>query len=342
VWRDGGRRAAPKRFTPIVPRKGDARRLLDLQLQQVRAGVSIDHGLTLAELAARFHAQHVAAPRTVEKLHNCLKRPLELWGHLHPDQLTPEHINRWLATSELRPSTRQTYLAALRQLLSFGVDNHLIADNAAKRARTPTVRRAESLLPFSSWDEVERVAEEAGKWASFIILAADTGARPGELIRLEHDHVFADRVYLPGTKTRNARRIVRLTPRGLAAYDGVPRSAATPLVFHRAGKPLDLHNWRCRTWYPALELAGLARRGPYALRHTFAYFSLLAGVPLADLSIEMGHESIRLTADTYGHWADDMGRRAADLRTTWAAGNGHRGATQRGCHGTPGALAAAV
>jgi hypothetical protein len=54
------------------------------------------------------------------------------------------------------------------------------------------------------------------------------------------------------------------------------------------------------------------------LRHTFAYFSLRAGVPISDLSVEMGHESIRLTHETYGHWSDEMGDRAANLRAAWA------------------------
>lgn len=318
VWRDGGRRDGRRRFTPIVARKGDARRLLEEALEQQRRGISVDPTLTLAQLAERFHEQHDASERTAEKLRNALKQPIRLWGDRHPDHLTPEEINSWLYRSGLRASTRQTYLAALRQLLGFGMDNRLIASNPAKRARTETVRRAESLLPFDSWEQVDRVAQEAGCWSPFVVLAADTGARPGELTRLEHGHVIGDRVLLPGTKTRRARRTVRLTPRGLAAYHAVPRCSATTLVFHKAGKPLDLHNWRSRTWYPALELAELPRRGPYALRHTFAFFSLLAGVPLADLSVEMGHESIRLTWDTYGHWADDMGRRSADLRTAWA------------------------
>jgi integrase len=181
------------------------------------------------------------------------------------------------------------------------------------------VRRSDGLLPFQSWDEVERVADEAGRWAPFVILAADTGARPGELTRLEHRHVIGAKVYLPGTKTRNARRIVTLTPRGLAAYAAIPRDLVTPLVFHTNGAPLDLHNFRSRVWYPALELARLESRGPYQLRHTFAFFSLLAGVPISDLSVEMGHDSIRLTHEAYGHWSDDLGTRAADLRATWAA-----------------------
>jgi integrase len=319
AWREGGHRDGHRHYTPIVKRKSEARHLLEEQLGLARRGIQVDPTLTLRDLAARFHAQHAVSPRTAEKLRASLIQPLEMWGDLHPDQLRPEEINHWLHSSGLRASTRQTYLAALRQVYAFGIENRLIADNPAKRAKTPTVRRAESLQPFADWQEVEAIAAEAGRWGAFIILAADTGARPGELIRLEHSHVIADRIHLPGTKTRRARRVVTLTPRGRAALEAAPRAVGTPLVFHTSGRPLDLHNWRSRTWYPALDLAGVARRGPYALRHTFAYFSLLAGVALADLSIEMGHESVRLTLDTYGHWADHLGRRAADLRATWAA-----------------------
>jgi integrase len=221
-------------------------------------------------------------------------------------------------SSSLRPASRQTYLGALRQVYGFGLDNRLVEMNPARSAKTPTVRRSDGLLPFDSWDEVERVAEEAGRWASLIIIAADTGARPGELERLEHREVVGNKVYLPGTKTRRARRVVTLTPRGVAAYQAIPRSLNTPLVFHTDGRPIDWHNWRNRVWQPALELAGLERRGPYQLRHTFAYFSLRAGVPISDLSVEMGHESIRLTHETYGHWSDEMGDRAANLRAAWA------------------------
>jgi integrase len=88
-----------------------------------------------------------------------------------------------------------------------------------------------------------------------------------------------------------------------------------------ASAAIDWHNWRHRIWQPALDLADLDRRGPYQLRHTFAHFSLRAGVPISDLSVEMGHESIRLTHETYGHWSDEMGDRAANLRAAWANGD---------------------
>jgi integrase len=51
----------------------------------------------------------------------------------------------------------------------------------------------------------------------------------------------------------------------------------------------------------ALDLAELERRPPYALRHTYASFCLAAGCDLDWLARQMGHKSVRVTADTYAH-----------------------------------------
>jgi integrase len=157
----------------------------------------------------------------------------------------------------------------------------------------------------------------------FIVLAVDTGARPGELRALEHRHVDADAgvVYLPGTKTAGSRRMVDLTSRGIAAYRSIPRALHTPLVFHgtRNGHALDWKWFHRHVWQPAVELARFEARPPYSTRHTFAYFSLRAGVPIADVAVEMGHENSAITGKTYGHWSREMGDRAASLREAWAA-----------------------
>jgi len=95
----------------------------------------------------------------------------------------------------------------------------------------------------------------------------------------------------------------------------VPRDIRSPLVFvGKNGRAVNWKWWHREVWQPAVTLAGLAQRAPYACRHTFAYFSLCAGVPIEDLARDMGHASIELTHSTYGHWARDHGRRAARLR----------------------------
>lgn len=67
-----------------------------------------------------------------------------------------------------------------------------------------------------------------------------------------------------------------------------------------------------------------------------------AGVPLLRPPVEMGHESIRLTHETYGHWSDEMGDRAANLRTQWARGaRAHRRGKSWTCSGSPSCMPAA-
>ena len=53
-----------------------------------------------------------------------------------------------------------------------------------------------------------------------------------------------------------------------------------------------------------LQRAGIERRGPYHLRHTFATEALAAGVSIFELARLMG-TSVRMIDKTYGHLALD-------------------------------------
>ena len=80
----------------------------------------------------------------------------------------------------------------------------------------------------------------------------------------------------------------------------MPRALQTRRVFHIDGRPISwVYFWR-EVWRPALELAQLPYRAPYNLRHTFAYWSLRAGVPIATVAREMGHTSTEQTFKVYG------------------------------------------
>lgn len=62
-----------------------------------------------------------------------------------------------------------------------------------------------------------------------------------------------------------------------------------------------------------LKAAGILRRlRIHDLRHTYASLALQRGVPLVVVSRQLGHASIAITADIYGHLAPDAGRQAAD------------------------------
>lgn len=151
-----------------------------------------------------------------------------------------------------------------------------------------------------------------------MVFLADTGARPAEAIGVEHRHVSGATVELPGHKTASAWRTVHLTSRGTAAIAAMPRAISTRRVFHIDGRPISWPYFAGQVWRPALELAGLPHRAPYNLRHTFAYWSLRAGVPIATVAREMGHTSTEQTFRVYGGWCAEMGQDAAALREAWA------------------------
>ena len=54
----------------------------------------------------------------------------------------------------------------------------------------------------------------------------------------------------------------------------------------------------------SLDAAGIDKRGPYHLRHTFATEALAAGVSIFELARRMG-TSLKMIDRTYGHLARD-------------------------------------
>jgi integrase len=57
--------------------------------------------------------------------------------------------------------------------------------------------------------------------------------------------------------------------------------------------------------------AGLPKVHLHSLRHGFAVLSSQAGMDLKTISSRLGHSSIRLTADTYGHIVESLQTDAA-------------------------------
>jgi integrase len=77
------------------------------------------------------------------------------------------------------------------------------------------------------------------------------------------------------------------------------------------GGPVDPRNL-LRVLYLAAKSAGVEHTGVHTLRHSAAVAWLEAGVHIKAVADLLGHSSIAITGDIYGHTSDDTARAAVD------------------------------
>jgi integrase len=70
--------------------------------------------------------------------------------------------------------------------------------------------------------------------------------------------------------------------------------------------------FRYSVWLPLLRRSGVRYRKPHTLRHTFASMLIQAGESLAYTKEQLGHHSIKITVDVYGHLIPGTNKAAVD------------------------------
>ncbi|MCT2588507.1 tyrosine-type recombinase/integrase [Streptomyces sp. N2-109] len=68
-----------------------------------------------------------------------------------------------------------------------------------------------------------------------------------------------------------------------------------------------------RSWNRSIARLGLPPYTPHGLRHTWATVTLTNGVALHEVSRWLGHRSIKVTVDQYGHLTQDGRQRCRQV-----------------------------
>jgi integrase len=143
------------------------------------------------------------------------------------------------------------------------------------------------------------------------------------------------RLYLGETKTYQRRTVViPAFLRDLLAEHLGSQVSRDPdaFVFSGAtGSLLRNSNFRRRVWRPAVRTLGLPRDlRIHDLRHTCAALLIAQGAHPEAIQAQLGHSSIQVTLDLYGHlFPDDVDRLAGQLDAAHEAGSGQIAASVR-------------
>ena len=312
-WPENGHR--PQKIGFVT--KTEARRWFDENVAPRLRHSAPSPDMTFDAFCDLYLARHGASKPTIKTLTDWLVAPRARFGDwsLRDLEGAADDIAAWAAT--LTPHRKYIAMRAMRQVLHGAVRWRYVTRNAAVDAGPNPEPRSEELRPFTR-NEVDMLAAELGPvYGPLVIVAAETGLRTNEWAASErrdidrtgrHPAIIVQRrvrdgVVIPYPKT--TRRRIPLSDRAITAIEHLPPRIDTPLLFCAPkGGHINLDTWRTRDFYPALDAAGIERRGPYHLRHTFATEALANGMSIFQLARIMG-ASVKTIDRHYGHLAHD-------------------------------------
>ncbi|AZM50744.1 site-specific integrase [Streptomyces sp. WAC 06738] len=358
-WQARYRDPSGKQCSKNFPRKKEAEDFLDDVRTRVRRRTYNDPKRGEITLAAWWDLWWPAQPKKAvttrnRKLSNWSTHIEPKWGKWRLCDLEYMELQHWLTNGVPGHHTRKKVLELLRGMLRDAVrDGQRIPFNPAAELEleaTPK-KHADELRPPTREQCALIRQHTPAYYRPMLVFLEQTGLRWGEAtglrwesIDLEAQHLKVKEVLSedngrlfrkPAPKSGAGFRTVPLTPEAADAVRVMvdrwrPRETASPisdpydlvpeeLVFRGPqGGVLTRHNFR-RTWVPAIQDAGLARKvvNPetkrtewwprvHDLRHVFATWLKDLGVPEKEVQTVMGHDRGSKVTWIYQHSPEDV------------------------------------
>jgi len=152
----------------------------------------------------------------------------------------------------------------------------------------------------------------ATPWAiAAIRLLIFTGARLGEILTLEWEHIHAEHGLLMLADSKTGKKAIRLNAPARQVLESVPRLEGNPFVICGERPGQHLVNLQ-KPWRRIRKAAGLHDVRIHDLRHSFASVAASGGQSLLVIGKMLGHSQPATTA-RYAHLADDPVKAASDV-----------------------------
>lgn len=320
--------------------------------KRAEAGAPVsDSKMLVSDYAKRWAETTLLASGLKQKsidTYGGLARTHVIGGSLGPmplASLKPAHVERWLLGLHKAGKAGDTVrlcLTALRKILDAAVRDGLVARNAAATVKRPAAPHKEAVWLSDSEVAAVLKAAEGSQFHPVFVLIASTGLRRGEALALRWADVDLDgapaSMRVNGTLARAGGVLTFSSPKSKGSRRTVPLTAAlvellraqrkrqaaqrlkagadwqdNGLVFSTdTGGPLDPNN-ALHAFKAAAVKAGAPDAVIHSLRHSAATGMLTRGVPLHVVSRILGHASVAITGDLYGHVATDDAMAAMEV-----------------------------
>jgi integrase len=217
------------------------------------------------------------------------------------------------------PTIAGAYRVLRAVLAKAEMDGRILA-SPCRGVRMP--RPADKEQRVLTMEELEAIADAVpDRYRALVLVLGYCGLRIGEAAALRvSDADFLRRVIVVAraqaevgsrlvvgpTKTRRSRvvDVPASVIEELAHHVGAFPPGLNGLLFtNRLGEPIRQSNFSRKVWGPALIRAGIAEPLPrvHDLRHTASALSVAVGAHPKEVQSLLGHASIGMTLDTYGH-----------------------------------------
>jgi integrase len=234
-------------------------------------------------------------------------------------------VDDLLRTGRSRPMATKV-LASLKAILREAMRRGLLSYNPAAPVTIRTPGRHKERATIPSREDVQRMLSlVSDRWRPLLVTAVFTGMRASELRGLRWQDVDlegsaikisqrADRYHKIGPpKSAAGRRDIPLAPMVVTTLrEWKLRCPSGGLVFPTGrGKPESLGNIYRRMWAPLqikcgiVDQDGRPRHRFHDLRHFAASWLIAQGFSPKKLQAILGHSTIQMVFDRYGHLLDD-------------------------------------
>ena len=231
------------------------------------------------------------------------------------NEFTTESAREFRSSWKDGPRAAGKKLERLRAFFRFAMENGWIEESPAKYLKPPIVKDTPT-LPFGR-EDMARILEHAGDNRLFILTMRYTGMRISDTAMFQATALNGNKVFLYTHKT------------GVPVYVPIPEFVANELASIRPvagylflrGESTRLETctdlWR-RQLARVFKNAKIPNGHPHRFRDTFAVELLLAGVPIEQVSVLLGHASVKITEKHYAPWIRTRQEKLEeDVRKSW-------------------------